>query len=118
MSTPHIANNLKEEYREIAAAHGIATLNGDYKAANSQYERLVALVPRIRSCGSSGEEALFELTNDNNDAVVCWAATHSLSFDPARALSALEQLSQKKGPIGFDATMVVQEWKKGSLVLP
>ena len=111
-------DNLKEEYREIAAAHGIATLNGDYKAANSHYEKLVALVPKIRSCGCTGEVALLDLTNDQNDAVVCWAATHSLTFSPTHALVVLEKLAHKKGPIGFDASMVVKEWKKGSLVLP
>ncbi|OAM91695.1 DUF2019 domain-containing protein [Termitidicoccus mucosus] len=106
---------LIKEYREHAEAHGRATLSGDYKAANRSHDKLVALVPKIRALGHSGEAALVVLTDDSSDTVVCWAATHSLRFSESRALAALEKLSKKTGPIAFSAKMVVQQWAKGEL---
>jgi len=106
---------LKMEYREHAEAHGKATLSGDYKAANRSHDKFVALVPKIRAYGYAGESALLELTDDTDDAVGCWAATHTLRFNEPRALATLEKLSKKSGPIGFNAKMVVQQWVKGEL---
>jgi hypothetical protein len=106
---------LKTEYRECAAEHGKATLSGDYEAANRSYDKLLALVPKIRAYGPEGEAALLELSRDSNDAVACWSATHALLFDEARALEVLGRISKKAGPIGFNAKMVIQQWKKGEL---
>lgn len=111
-------HNLIEKYREHAQAHGRATLSGDYKAANRSHDELVALVPMIRAFGDPGKAALLELTEDADEAVVCWSATHALAFDEGRALAALESLAMKQLPIGFNAKMVIREWKKGELVLP
>lgn len=103
------------EYRAHAAAHGKATLGGDYKSANHSHDKLVALVPQIRGFGSSGEKALLELSSDPDDAVACWAATHSLGFNAASAMGVLGTISKKSGPIGFSAKMVLQQWAKGKL---
>lgn len=108
-------NTLIKEYREHAEAHGKATLTGDHKAANRSHDKLVALVPKIRNLGHTGEAALLTLTKDASDAVVCWAATHSLRFSESPALAALEGLSKKTGPIAFSAKMVAQQWMKGEL---
>jgi hypothetical protein len=111
-------HNLKEEYRRLAQAHGRATLSGDYEAANRNHDELVALDPMIRAFGDTGKAALLELVEDADEAVVCWSATHALAFDEARALAALEPLAKKQGPMGFNAKMVIRQWKKGELVLP
>ncbi len=109
---------LIEEYRECASAHGNATFRGDYKAANRNHDRLIALVPEIRAYGRPGELALLSLTGDKDEAVACWSATHSLKFDENHALAVLGELAKNAGPIGFNAKMVVQQWNKGQLVLP
>lgn len=111
-------DTLKAEYRDLAFAHGQATKTGDYKAANRNHDKLIALVPQIRACGSEGQAALLALTRDQDDAVVCWAATHVLSFDEKQATAVLDELSKKPGPMGFNAKMVLQQWKKGQLILP
>jgi len=106
---------LKTEYRECAVAQGKATLNGDYEAANLSHDKLLSLLPVIRASGPEGDAALLELITDSNDAVACWSATHALPFDETRALKVLERISKKAGPIGFNAKMVIQQWKKGEL---
>ena len=103
------------KYREYAEAHGKATRNGNCKNANICYDKLIVLVPRIRAFGNQGEAALLELVDDSDDAVACWAATHSLRFCESRALVVLDKLSKKSGPIGFDAKMVIRQWKKKEL---
>ena len=111
-------DTLKTEYRDLAFAHGQATNSGDHEAANLSHDKLLALVPEIRAYGREGEVALLALTKDQDDAVVCWAATHVLPFDEKRAIAVLDELSKKTGPMGFDAKMVLQQWKRGQLILP
>jgi hypothetical protein len=103
------------KYREYAEAHGKATRSGNYNEANRCYDKLIVLVPRIRALGNQGELALLELVDDSDDAVACWAATHSLRFCESRAIAVLSELSKKEGPIGFDAKMVIRQWKNGEL---
>ncbi len=109
---------LIKDYRESASAHGKATFDGDHKAANRNYHKLVALLPKIRAYGNAGEMALLALSADKDESVACWSATHSLKFEENRALSVLSDLAKKAGPIGFNAKMVVQQWAKGQLFLP
>jgi len=109
---------LVKEYREAALAHGKATIEGDYKSANLNHDKLVALLLKIRESGGLGQAALLALAEDQDQAVACWAATHSLKFDEERALAILNKLSEKLGPMGFNAKMVIQQWKKGQLILP
>jgi hypothetical protein len=109
---------LEQQYRGYAEAHGAATLNGDYKSANKNYGKLIAVLAALRKAGSDGHSALARLSGDTNEAVACWAATHSLPFDEGTALSVLERLSERTGPMGFNAKMVVQQWKNGQLVIP
>jgi hypothetical protein len=111
-------DNLKEKYREMAIAHGKATASGDYRAANCSHDALIDVLLKIRGCGKPGEVALRALSEDSDESVAGWSATHTLSFDEEHALAILDQLSNRPGPIGFNAKMVIQQWKKGKLVLP
>lgn len=108
----------ESKYREFAEAHGAATRRGDYKAANKSYDKLVALVPKLRGYGSEGEAALLRLMNDRSESVAVWAATHSLPFAESDALAVLDTLAKKAGPTGFAAEIVVQQWKRGQLIIP
>jgi hypothetical protein len=114
----NVIDTIKNQYRALALAHGRATKAGDYKEANRNHDKLLALVPKIRACGQDGEAVLLALTEDSDEAVVCWSATHVLPFDEKRALAVLSELAKKPGPMGFNAKMVVQQWKKGELILP
>lgn len=106
------------KYRTYAVAHGNATREGDYKAANKSHDGLTALIPAIRGYGKEGEAALALLAEDSEDAVACWAATHLLKIDEIRATTVLSRLAGRSGPIAFNAEMVLKQWRKGALVLP
>jgi hypothetical protein len=107
-----------QEFRNYAAAHGRATLAGDYEAANKNHDKLVELVPVIREYGTDGRLALALLADDADDAVSCWSATHLLKVDEAKAISVLSRLAAKTGPMAFNAEMVLKQWRKGDLMLP
>lgn len=116
--TPEKIQALGHKYHDFAEAHGAATQRGDYKAANKSYAKLVEVLLGIRTHGKDGEASLVRLSRDPNDAVACWAATHSLPFAESNALDVLKALSTRAGPMGFSAQMVIQEWMKGQLVIP
>jgi hypothetical protein len=117
MNLPEITQ-LEQQYRSYAEAHGVASQKGDYKSANKNHDKLMGVLAAIRKVGSEGEAALVRLSNDPNQALSCWAATHSLPFNEVAALKILEQLSERAGPVGFDAKMVVQQWKSGQITIP
>jgi hypothetical protein len=114
----HSINTLQKEYCKHAKAHGLASDKGDFKKANRSHDKLVALVPKFRELGAEGEAALLSLTREQNDAIACWSAPHSLPFAESNALAVLGVLSQKAGIMSFNAKMVIQQWQKGQLVLP
>lgn len=107
-----------EESKQLAIVHGKATLTGDYKAGNIAFDKLLALIPRIREYGKDGEKALLSLINDADDSVVCWAATSLLKSNEKEAILALERVAKKTGILSFNAEMVLKQWKKGELVVP
>ena len=109
---------LEQQYRGYAEAHGAATGQGDHRRANKNHDKLMAVLAAIRRAGSEGRAALARLSGDPNESVACWAATHSLPFDEVGALHVLERLSERPGPMGFGARMVIQQWKSGQLSIP
>lgn len=117
MNTPEITD-LEQQYRSFAEAHGAATQKGDYKSANKNHDELMEVLASIRKAGSEGQAVLTRLAGDSNEAVACWAATHCLPFDEVAALSVLAPLSEQPGPMGFNAKMVLQQWKNGQLTIP
>lgn len=105
-------------YKLHAENHGKATLDGDSELANLSYDEIVKCLQQIRQFGIEGDIALLSLTEDENQSVRCWAASHSLRFDKHKAKKVLKRLSKERGIIAFDAEMVLKEWKKGRLELP
>jgi predicted transcriptional regulator len=106
------------DYMENAVTHGEATNEGDYKVANASHDKLMTALSEIRKFGNEGDIALLALSDDENDSVKCWAATHSLKYNKDKAEKVLLDLSKKSGPIAFNAEMVLSEWKKGTLEIP
>lgn len=111
------AKALEIKYRKIAKEYGAAYVNGDHKVANRNYDKLVALLPKLRATDDRGKEILRRLMKDECDAVATWAATHSLPIAESDALAILRAIAQKEGVIGFSAEMVLKEWKGGRLVI-
>ncbi|MBL9019016.1 MAG: DUF2019 domain-containing protein [Myxococcales bacterium] len=105
-------------YRAHSLAHGAATECGDYKKGNRHYDGIVKALHSLRKLGEPGELALLDLLGDPEAWVRCWAATHALVVDPARARLALEELASMKGIVALSARTVLDEFTKGTLKLP
>ncbi len=115
MSDKDQIKTLESRYRECAEAYGIASERGDSKMTNRNYDRLTALVPKLREYGEEGEAILRRLMNDRSDAVAVWAAMHSLPFAETDALHILDAIGKKNGTAALDAIMTARLWRAGDL---
>jgi hypothetical protein len=106
---------LISEYKEAALAHEKASLSGNYRVANREYETLVTIAKEIISRGSSAKDAFLCLLSDQNAFVKIWAATHALAFAPAQGEQALAEASHLSGLAGHTANITLQEWQAGKL---
>lgn len=107
-----------ESYVAHASSHGKATVEGDYEQANRHHDAIVACLKNVRTFGEGGRSALLELLDHPDEAVRLWAATHSLDYSEEASIRALEALAQGPGIHAFTASVVLDEWRKGTLVLP
>lgn len=108
---------LSRAFRLHAAKHGEGSESGNYRMTNRHYRKLVPILKGIRRMGAKGEEVLLILLDDENLAVRGWAATYSLSFAEPRARQVLADIASRQGAVALDATIVLQEWDKGTLRL-
>jgi hypothetical protein len=107
------SESLLWEYVRHAAEHGKATREGDYQRGNAVYGQLVETFKAL--VRQNARSRLLTLLKHDDQAVRCWAATHSLRVDAPSAVATLKKLSEGKGPIALDARMVLSEWEKGTL---
>jgi hypothetical protein len=106
--------SLLDEYRQHAADHGVHSLEGDADASNAAYDRLQNVFVSLAREGKRNE--LFRLYDDVDPSVQCWAASHTLEIDEARALAKLGQLEKSGIPlVSMVAEYTIKEWKNGEL---
>ncbi|WP_225411830.1 DUF2019 domain-containing protein [Stigmatella hybrida] len=106
---------LIEKYRAASAEHGRATDGGNAKAANREFDNLVALRQELRFRGEEGWQRLRSLLRDPEPGTRYWAATFLLDFVPHEAEPVLDELaSVPKSLVGFSAEMVLKKWKEGT----
>ena len=103
-------------YEECAAEYGGAMQAGDSERANAAYDRLIEILGVLDKVG--GRADLRRLLHHPVAYVRLSAATHLLRENPEVGLPVLEKLSGETDLAGFDARMVLSEWKKGTLDLP
>jgi hypothetical protein len=105
---------LEAKYVDAARAHAREKLR-DAKAANLQHDRLVSAFHELKELGNQGWLAIRNLTRHDEPEVRLWAATHLLQVEPQIASGVLEELSQLAGFVGFEAGIVLSEWRAGRL---
>lgn len=106
---------LGAQYRKCADAYGTASVRGDAKAMNRNFDKLTAIGLKLRAYGEKGEAILRRLMKDRSEAVASWAATDSLPFAEAQALEVLDAIAAAHGPIPFNARMTAKQWRAGEL---
>ena len=104
-----------DRYVAGAVMHGEGTDAGDADRTNAGHDQVIAALRALRALGESGHDVLSELMSHSNPSVRCWAATHSLPIDEARATEVLQDLAGTSGPCSLDAEIVLEEWQKGTL---
>lgn len=106
---------LIEKYRTASAKHGRATDDGDARAANREFDILVALRKELRSRGEDGWQSLRRLLHDLEPGTRYWAATFLLEFAPHEAERVLVELASiPKSLVGFSAEIALKQWKDGT----
>lgn len=113
-----MTNSLIDTYLQNAIEHGKATDSGNHKKANKYHDELIKTFKKLREEENSWVSLLENLMKHDNDHVKCWAATHLLSEIEAKATKVLEELKNGNGISSFNAEMVLDEWKNGTLQLP
>lgn len=110
--------DLASRYTGDAAAHGAATMQGDYERANALHDRIVSTFHELAALGDPGWIAIRAQLQAPDPSVRYWAATHLLKTEPAAAVRVLENLASEGGLIGFGAATVLEEWQNGTLRWP
>ncbi len=105
-------------YAKAAAQHGYWTISGNSRETNRQFEIVAGVYRELRSRGSEAQRALLRLLSHDDIAVRGWAAAHALEFAPEDRQLVLEEIARTPGILGFEAQMVLQEWRAGRLKFP
>jgi Domain of unknown function (DUF2019) len=106
-------NKLIKEYIESAISHGEATLKGDFETANKAHDSILKIYNELKI--DDQLQVLKGLLKNENSSVRLWSATHLLAESEAEALETLEDVAKGDSIIGFNAKMVIKEWKAGRL---
>lgn len=105
-----------DKYLDMAMRHGIASRNGDHKAANKAYKALMMVLKDMRAEPDRGTAVLSELLKVSDPFAACWAATHLLPLEESIAKAVLQLLAKDKTNLAaFNAEMVLREWDAGRL---
>jgi len=110
-------DSLVTTYVAEAEEHGRATESGDHKHANVAHDGLIRALHALDMV-NPGRSALVQLLEHANPYVRGWAATHLLQSHRQLAEAVLEELASEPGLAGFDASIVLQQWRKGTLSIP
>ncbi|MDC0707085.1 DUF2019 domain-containing protein [Stigmatella sp. ncwal1] len=108
------AAQLVERYRELSARHGHAIEAGNHKAANRDFDAIVAINNELRTRGIEAHRQLLSLLNDQEPGTRCWAAIDVLAFAPQEGERVLAELAKvPKSLVGLTAEMTLHQWKAG-----
>lgn len=107
-----------EDYIYSAYTYGDAMENGDYEAANEHLDENKQAFEGLIRFGSLGSRSIYQLLSHENPHVRISAATHLLATYPAESLAVLETLANAPGFQGFSAKMVLEDFKKGDILVP
>ncbi|MBO0730485.1 MAG: DUF2019 domain-containing protein [Acidimicrobiaceae bacterium] len=105
---------LRAEYRALAVEWGEARDSPD--RANHLFEAHHALYKRIRG-SADGRQAISGLLDDPVTVVRLAAATHSLAWEPERAVQVLQEIEQELSLYAVDAKWTLRSYHSGKLNL-
>lgn len=117
MATSEEIATAMSEFRAAAVAKGSAgrrSAEGDH----ALHGRMVTAVAKFSAAGAAGTNALRQLASDPSPLVRSWAASELLSQGEPAMVPVLEELAEYMGLLGFNAQMVLREYRAGRLGSP
>lgn len=105
--------NLIETFLAASIKYGEAIESGDHKNANSQSNTIRKIRKQLSM--SCELELLIPCMQHENDYVKLNVASSLIPLLPDESKKILKELEKKKGILGFEAKMFLQEWEKGNI---
>ncbi|NOK08526.1 DUF2019 domain-containing protein [Corallococcus exercitus] len=106
---------LVEKYREASAKHGRLLDALKTRAANKEYDRVIAIESELRMRGESARERILTLLSDAESGTRYWAASAALGFASTEGARVLAELATPPlSQIGISAAMLLDAWKDGT----
>lgn len=106
---------LVEKFIDASIKYGEAIENGDSKKANKQ-SGVIRKIRRqlLENCEL---DLLVSSVKHNNDYVKLNVASSLITIFPEDSKAVLQELQSKKGLVGFEARMFLQEWERGNITI-
>ena len=104
---------LEKKFINACISKAEADKTGDSKTGNKYYKVINDVYLTLKESGKLTE--ILVLLNHENPNVRLWASTYALQIPKSDAVNVLETISHMNGLLGFDAGMVLSEWRKGNL---
>ena len=104
-------------FEESASIHAKASIIGDYKVANKNYDKVMDAIVFLHEVGHLSD--LYALLNHDDIGVRLSAAYALLLVCEDRSKAVLSALAHDNfGILSLNAEMVLEQWKEGKLVYP
>lgn len=103
-----------DQFIEAAINHANATLSGDYKTVNKNYDRIIKIIKYLKHLNKL--YILEDLVNHESLGVRICAGTYLLPVNEKKAKETLENIVNKTDGIhSLIAKTTLNEWEKGNL---
>lgn len=107
--------NLIDKYINSTIIHGRESRTGNYKLANKNFKIAEKCYKEIKAFGEEGYNEIAKLLIHDNGHVRVGAAYCLLPVKTEIAVKVLQESIGKPDGVGFEAEMILSEWKKGNL---
>ncbi|MBN8232230.1 DUF2019 domain-containing protein [Corallococcus macrosporus] len=108
-------DELVEKYREISAKHGHLLDALKTRAANKEYDRVLAIETELRGRGADAHAWILKLLGDPAPGTRFWAASAALGFAPTEGARVLAELATPPlSQVGLSAAVLLDAWKDGT----
>lgn len=114
MNDADTMNQALEQFRLAAIGKGAEGGDDDH----SLYDQLGVSYQSLLAAGDAGRDAFRALATDPDPNVRSWAASQLLYDGDHAMIDILEELAVRSDMIGFNAKMVLNEYRKGTLGSP
>lgn len=116
MKTIRDINTALHQFEEASIVHSEATSQCDYKRCNKAYDVIMEAVTFLKK-----NDAIIRLVpflDHYSPGVQTWAASYLLFIQSQEqeAIKTLEQVISTNGPSSFEAKIVLEEYRNGTLL--